>query len=259
MTADEITQLIKSNDFWNGAPITPNQVEILANLAPNEYQKVILTLLKEPLADKTGLQGLDYRNTYAHRIYGCILFILRPSVNLYPDVLTGALDIDDPSFIRYGASALLQVKSREQVGLDLFTAIEKYKDNDDTLAHIFYLLYWVGFTAKNLLQGRTPIEIHENFVPLLIDKSPHESDPSKVEEVAYKLVESMLEILVQQSTGQAARSCIGLLTCCDVEAFPPSLRARIIQAYVRAASSPDEYMRNRVSAPSIVELIRSLR
>lgn len=239
--------------------MTPDQIEQLVNLAPGEYAQVVLVLLREPVGDKAGLRGLDYRSTYRCRMDGCLLFLLRPSIDLYDDVPVGALGIADPSDIQYGAAALQQVKSSEQVALDLIRITGKYKDDDETLAHIFDLFYWLGFTAKSLLQPRVTISLPEAVVPVSIERTPPEPDPTKVTEVAYQIAEHILETLERQNTGQAARSCIGLLTCCNIDAFPSALRRRIIQAYVRASSSPDEYMRNRVRAPNIIELIRSFK
>ena len=96
MTAHELIRQIKENEkYWSGLALSPEQVDILASLAVDEYAEIVSSLLQESVADYRNLRGIEYRKTYAHLIYGLFLFYLRPNPHLYPVVLTGAIGIGD--------------------------------------------------------------------------------------------------------------------------------------------------------------------
>ncbi|HFQ92936.1 MAG TPA: hypothetical protein ENK32_02925, partial [Anaerolineae bacterium] len=76
MTLAELVRQIKKNEnYWSGLEITPQQIEALTNLSPEEYDNVVCTFMQEPVRDYTELQGVAYRETYAHLVYGSILSI----------------------------------------------------------------------------------------------------------------------------------------------------------------------------------------
>ncbi len=168
MTLAELVRQIKKNEnYWSGLEITPQQIEALTNLSPEEYDNVVCTFMQEPVRDYTELQGVAYRETYAHLVYGSILSILRPNPILYPILLAGVLQIADPSSMSYGAFALRRLTPIEQIVKDLQEISDKHQDDKKLLSHIAWLLYWLGFSEED--QWRTPempISVEGNFTSL---------------------------------------------------------------------------------------------
>ncbi len=193
MTIAELVQAICETDYWNGKEIPQSVTEELARLSSNDYGQVVQSLLTEPVPDHDHLRGTEYRNTYKHRIYGCILFALRPVPQLYQDVLIGALGIDDPSSIQCGAFALRQAKPIEQIGLDLLEVLEQQKGNQKAVEGVRDLFYWLGFSSTGKVQPYNGgIEIDKNLATLWIERIPPESDTGKLAEVASKVARVIL-------------------------------------------------------------------
>lgn len=182
---EEIVHQIKQNDdYWSGQGITPQQVELLAGLSQKDYDDVVRTFLQEPVGANENLRGAEYRCTYAHLVYGCIMSILRPNRSLYPIVLKGALGIDDPSSIHYGAYALKQMKPLEEILEDLRTVTKDKQTEERILQHVAWLLYWFGFSDKGRWTSRLIAVSVGSFRPLAIDVSLPPFDQQSVERMA---------------------------------------------------------------------------
>jgi hypothetical protein len=193
MTIDELIHQIKQNeDYWTGWAITPQQVNLLANLSVDEYDQIVIALLREPVADNLDLRGEDYRRTYAHLIHGAFLFCCRPNPDLYPVLLAGTIGIGDPSSIQYGAAALQLVKPTEQIVSDLFTLAELHSDHDEILSCIAWLFYWLGFSEDEKWGARMiTIEIGEGLINLYKAYPLPETNSQEVAKMAQKAAEFM--------------------------------------------------------------------
>lgn len=121
----ELIQTIRDTDYCGDDEYMGSLADNLICLSSDEFEEVVWTLLTEPVPENEHLRGLEYRNTYRHRIHGCILFAMRPIPRFYQALLSGALDIGDPTSINYGAFALRQVRAIEQIGSDLLEVLEQ--------------------------------------------------------------------------------------------------------------------------------------
>lgn len=182
MTPAELVRQIKQNkNYWNGLEITPQQIEALTNFSPEEYDNVVCTFMQEPVRNSAGLHGVDYRETYAHLVYGTVLSILRPNPDLYSTVLAGVLQIADPSSISYGAFALRQLMPTEKIVRDLQKISDKHQDDKGLLSHIAWLLYWLGFSDTG--QWRmpyAPATVEGDFASLVIETVQPTTDYQEV-------------------------------------------------------------------------------
>lgn len=186
----ELVRAIQETDYWNGAQVSWSITDELDHLPSQDYEQVVRSLLTEPVPDHEHLRGIEYRNAYKHRIYGCILFVLRPTLRLYRDVLIGALDIGDPSSMKYGAIALRQAKPIEQIGLDLLQVLEQQAGNKNILESVLGLFYWLGFSSSGKVQPYGGgIVIDKNLAILMAERTPPESEPTKLVEVASKVAQ----------------------------------------------------------------------
>lgn len=187
MMADElIHQIMENADYWLG--ITPQQVNLLANLSSAEYDQILIALLQEPIAGNEK----DYRRTYAHLIHGVFLFCCRPNSDLYPVLLTGIMGIGDPSSIQYGAAALKLVKPTEQIVSDLFSLAELHSDNEKILSRIAWLFYWLGFSEDERWGPRLiTIEIRKDMENLYKAYPLPETNSQEVAKMAQKAAEFM--------------------------------------------------------------------
>jgi hypothetical protein len=142
MNLEDIVEELKETNYYQ---ITSRQVEMLAALSLEEYKQVLLRLLQESVGEHSHLRGQEYRNTYNHRVFGCVLATMRPFDDLYKPILSGALGICDPTSIKYGALALLLIKPVEVIVSDLFEIAENSKNKNEILSHIAWIFYWLGF------------------------------------------------------------------------------------------------------------------
>lgn len=188
MNVDELIRQIKGNEkYWSGLDLTPEQIDILTNLAVDEYAQVVSSLLQESVIDYKNLRGIEYRRTYAHLIYGALLSRLRPNPNLYPVILMGAIEIGDPSSIKYGAAALQQIKPTEQIVLDLFAIADQHKDNAEILGHIAWLFYSLGFSEKGTWgEGSIILSLNDGWEKLYRENMKPETNRQETAKMAHK-------------------------------------------------------------------------
>jgi hypothetical protein len=195
MNVDELIRQIKGNEnYWSGLAITPQQIDILRNLPVDEYAKAAIAFLQEPVADYKGLQGVEYRKTYAHLIYGAFLCILRPNSNLYSVILASVIEIGDPTSIKYGAAALRQVKPVEQIVSDLFTVVHQYQNISEILHHIAWLFYWLGFSEQGSWQAeRIVLSLDGGWENLYSEHIKPESNPQEIANIFPQVAKFMRE------------------------------------------------------------------
>jgi hypothetical protein len=149
MKIHELIEQIKENEnYWNGMAITAQQATALAELTDAEYDEIVTMLLREPVADYREVHGEDYRKTYAHLVYGALLFCMRPNPALYVTALAGTLAIADPSSIQYGVAALRQARPIEQIVADLLAIAEQHKDDTEITSRTAWVFYWLGISEE---------------------------------------------------------------------------------------------------------------
>jgi hypothetical protein len=188
MTVDELVGQIKANrNYWSGLELTRQQVEALLSFTDEEYEKVASTFLQEPVAENENLQGEEYRKTYAHLIYGTLLFCLRPNKRYYPVILKAALGIGDPTSIKYGATALYFIKPAEKILSDLFGIIEQNENNPEVLDRVSWLLYWLAFSEDGSRQQISTLSVDDNWVKLYRERAIPETNEHEVEKVSQKV------------------------------------------------------------------------
>jgi hypothetical protein len=188
MKIHELIEQIKENEYyWNGMELTAQQAVALAELTDAEYGELVTMLLSEPVAAHRSLSGEDYRKTYAHLIYGALLFCMRPDPTLYSIVLEGVLGIADPSSIQYGTAALRQVRSIEQIAADLFMLAEQRKSDLEVLSHIAWVFYWLGFTTEPSWRGGTCLGVDQCWATLYKEHAEPESDDQKIANITPKV------------------------------------------------------------------------
>ena len=187
MTADELVSQIKENkNYWNGLEITPQQVETLISFTDDEYEKVASIFLQEPVTENKNLQGKEYRKTYAHLIYGTLLFCLRPNEKFYQVILSAALKIADPTSIKYGATALYFIKPVELILSDLFSIIEQNENNPDVLDGVAWLLYWLVSSEEGKKQQINTLNVDDNWIKLYRESAIPVTNEREVEKVIQK-------------------------------------------------------------------------
>jgi hypothetical protein len=193
MNAEDFIRQIRENEnYWSGLAITPEQAQVLNTFSDDEYAKVAKRLLQEPTAKNEGLQGIEYRRTYAHLVFGVFLLCLRPNKNLYQNLLQGVLGIADPSSIQYGAFALRHIKPVEQVVSDLFEIAKKNQGNGNVLSHIAWLFYWLGFLEEGIYRtGKRMISIEGEWIKLYRENAEPETNFQEIEKVTSSVAEFM--------------------------------------------------------------------
>jgi hypothetical protein len=222
-------------------------------------------LEREPLEALFALSQADYDTIVSHllvdnvgvisesRLAGCVLFAIRPSPWMYSQVLKGAIEIDNPSDIRDGGVALLQVKSPDQVVEDLLEHVDPSRDRHT--AAIFSIFYWIGFTPNSLRRNQpwpgysVSSFLHHlgelQFDPKGLTTSPitHPVDPDFAEAASLKALTKMIDLFEQNNANQTARGVISLLTL--ISSYPPAVEARMPKVIVLAQQSSDAYVRHR--------------
>ena len=251
MQLDSVVQQICQRDFWD---FTPDDLDVLASLRPADYAEVIRRLLAMPVHIE-GLSGLAYRAAYRCRVTGCVLFTMRPQPPLYDAVLQGAFGIADPTSIKHGAAALVQVRSTPQAARAVVQAAIALQPSDWLIEQSLSLLYWIGFTPRRLQQQRMPELYEPPITALWIERTRPVVTPDEATAVAHDIVRYILEQFEQQSMGPVARASIALLTLLDPEDYPHDMAIHIIQAYQHAHVSRDNFVRGRVQSPHIQALI----
>ena len=201
MATDELIRQIKENEnYWCGLAITPQQIEALVNLTDDEYSELAGVFLRESVADNKGLQGQEYRKTYAHLVYGTFLFCLRPNKDFYQVILAGALGIADPTSIKYGANALRLIKPVNQIVTDLFNVAEQNQNNAEVLSHIAWLFYWLGFSEEGWRKEMTILAADDGWIRLYKESTAPESDPQEINKVLQRVTEFMKAHYKAEST-----------------------------------------------------------
>jgi hypothetical protein len=251
MRLDSIVQQIWQRDFWD---FTPDDIDVLANLPPANYAEVIGQLLAMPVPT-VGLSGLAYRAAYRCRVTGCVLFTMRPQPPLYHAVLRGAFGIADPTSIKHGAAALVQVRSTPRVALDVVQATFDLGPSDWLIEQSLSLLYWIGFRPGGLQQQRMPEVYAPPITALWIERSRPLVSPDEALHAAHDIASFILDQFDQHAVDPIARASIALLTFLRPEEYPNDIATRIIHAYRRAQVSPDDFVRGRVQSPRIQALI----
>lgn len=220
---------------------------------------------REPLEDLFALSQADYDTIVSHllvdnvgviresRLAGCVLFAVRPSPWMYSQVLKGAIEIEDPSDIRDGGVALLQVKSPDQVVEDLLEQVDPSQDRHS--AAILSIFYWIGFTPTGL--GRNQPwpgynvssflqhlgELRFDGKGLTISPITPAVDPSRAEAASLRALTKMIDLFEQNNANQTAREVVALLTL--ISNYPPAVAARMPTLIALAQQSDDEYVRQR--------------
>jgi hypothetical protein len=187
MNADELVSQIKENkNYWSGLEITPQQVETLIGFTDDEYENVASIFLQEPVADNRNLKGEEYRKTYAHLIYGTLLFCLRPNKKFYQVILKATLGIADPTSIKYGATALYFIKPAEKILSDLFSIIEQNENNSEVLDRVAWLLYWLVYSEDGRKQQIRTLSVDDNWIKLYRESAIPATNEHEVEKVIQK-------------------------------------------------------------------------
>ena len=255
MQIDAIVQQISHRDFW---AFTSDDIDVLAHVSSAEYAEVVSRLLASPV-QLTGLSGLAYRAAYRPRVTGCVLFTMRPQAALYETVLHGAFGIADPTSIKHGAAALVQVRSTPQVAYDVMLAALALQASDWIIEQSLSLLYWIGFTPRALQRQRMPELYDPPITALWQERTRPMVTADQATAIAHEIMRSLLTTFERHQTGAVARECIALLTLVNTEEYPNELALRIVQAYRRAQASEDEFVRQRVESASIRELLARKR
>jgi hypothetical protein len=228
-----------------GIFLSREYTKALYSLEQGEYDQVVSYLLTE-----------NFPNTPTRRVNGCIFFTVRPNLALYPLVLAGTLDIDDPSSVRDGVVALLQVKSADNIAEDLLIQLE---DASDTQAsRILSMFYWMGFEPQSLLRNNAwpgyTTDVYFGFLAKELKfRSRHiskvrltpEANREHAKDVSLRIISKMLALFEQNNANQTAREIISLLY--PNPDFPTDIQARIREMRRSARQSTDEYVRHRVS------------
>jgi len=251
MQLDSVLQQILQRDFWE---FIPDDVALLANLSPADYAEVIRQLLAMPV-QLAGLTDLAYRAAYRCRVTGCVLFTMRPQPSLYDAVLQGAFGIADPTSIKHGAAALVQVRPTPRAARDVVQATMGLHPSDWLIEQSLSLLYWIGFTPRALHQQRMPELYAPPITALWIERTRPLATPEEVTAVVLDIVQYILDQFDQHPTGPVARASIALLTFLRPEEYPDDVAIRIIHGYQQAHGSSDEFVRGRVQSPHIQLLI----
>lgn len=222
-------------------------------------------LEREPLEDLFALSQADYDTIVFHlivdnvgvisesRLAGCVLFAVRPSPWMYSHVLKGAIEIENPSDIRDGGVALLQVKSLDQVVEDLLEQVDPSRDRHT--AAILSIFYWIGFTPNSLRRnqpwpGYGVVSFLQHLRELQFDgkglaTSPITplADPSRAETASLRALTIMIDLFEQNTANQTAREVVALLTL--MSSYPPAVEARMPKVIGLAQQSSDAYVRHR--------------
>jgi hypothetical protein len=253
MRLDPVVQQICQRDFWD---FTPDDIDVLANLPPADYAEVIRQLLAMPVRTEE-LTGLAYRAAYRCRVTGCVLFTMWPQPPLYDAILQGAFGIADPTSIKHGAAALVQVRPTPRVALDVVHATFDLRPSDWLIERSLSLLYWIGFTPRGLQQQRMPEVYAPPITALWIERSRPLVSSDEALHAAHDIASFILDQFEQHGVGAIAHASIALLTFLRPEEYPNDLATRIIHAYRRAHISPDDFVRGRVQSPRIQALIEA--
>ena len=188
MTADELVSQIKENkNYWSGLEITPQQIDTLISFNDDEFENVASIFLQEPVADNKNLKGEEFRKTYAHLIYGTLLFCLRPNKKFYQVILKAALGIADPTSIKYGATALYFIEPAEKILSDLFRIVEQNENNSEVLDRVTWLLYWLTFSEDGRRQQLRTLSVDNNWIKLYRESKIPTTNEYEVEKVSQKV------------------------------------------------------------------------
>lgn len=183
-----ISQIKRDEGYWGIADITQEQAKTLRNFSYAEYSEVVRRLLEEPVGDYSDKRGKEYRETYAHLVYGCFLFILRPKPELYKTLLIGTLGIADPTSIQYGVLALRLVKPVDEIANDLYIIAGEHQDNRELLQHIAWALYWLGFLIHGdnaaWVENHRVVSVHDNLASLHEESAKSDTDSEKANKMA---------------------------------------------------------------------------
>lgn len=142
----------------------------LASLPQPGYDEVVSLLLATPVPEHRHLRGPAYRAAYRSRVDGCILYALRPNPDLYPTVLAGALEIDDPSSVQYAVAALCRVQPPEKVAQDFLDIAEQAHDDWPQLERISFLFYYLGLGIDG--SWRPPTFACDEYNPIEVTPIP---------------------------------------------------------------------------------------
>jgi hypothetical protein len=238
MHTSELLNLIRTNGIY----LEQEPLEALFSLSQAEYDTIVSHLI----VDNVGVIRKS-------RLAGCVLFAVRPSPRMYSHVLKGAIEIENPSDIRDGGVALLQVKSPDQVVEDLLEQVDPSQDRHT--AAIFSIFYWIGFTPSSLrrnkawpgysvsifLQHLGELQFDGNALTASPITPP--VDPIRAEATSLRALTKMIDLFEQNNANQTARGVVSLLTL--MSNYPPAVEARMPKLIALAQQSADEYVRHR--------------
>jgi hypothetical protein len=211
MTPERLYRIIKAT---NWEYLDSLHIQQLADLSDSDYVQIARMLLE------------DSENRL--RRAGYVLCIMRPLLDLCTIVLHSVLAATDLSLISVGASALLQVRSSDDIARDLLAVLDQ-QPTDAMLVAVFELFAWIGVTYNTLCSPRgADIVFTSRLRPLWRDRTIPSVRYTYLDNIALRVTTHLLDALEQSHQGELLKQIlISLYYMHELDDYPEPIRDRV--------------------------------